>query len=82
MPFLGTPARFPAGPFRLAALLRRPIVLMFGIYLGGNRYEVHYESLPYEDSDMRQLAARYVARLEHHARRAPYNWFNYHDFWK
>jgi predicted LPLAT superfamily acyltransferase len=82
MPFLGTPARFPAGPFRIAALLRRPIVLMFGIYLGGNRYEVHYEALPYEDSDMRQLAARYVARLEYHARRAPYNWFNFHDFWK
>jgi predicted LPLAT superfamily acyltransferase len=31
---------------------------------------------------MRQLAARYVARLEHHARHAPYNWFNFHDFWK
>lgn len=81
VPFLGSPARFPAGPFRLAVLLRRPVVLMFGLYLGGNRYEVHYERLPVEDRDVTRLAERYVARLEHHARRAPYNWFNFHDFW-
>jgi len=82
VPFLGTPARFPAGPFRLAALLRRPVVLMFGIYLGGNRYEVHYERLALEGTDVKQLAARYAERLEHHARGAPVNWFNFHDFWK
>jgi predicted LPLAT superfamily acyltransferase len=81
LPFLGAPARFPAGPFRLAALLRRPVVLMFGIYLGGNRYEVHYERVATEGTDMKQLAAHYAGRLEHHARRAPYNWFNFHDFW-
>jgi predicted LPLAT superfamily acyltransferase len=25
--------------------------------------------------------ARYAARLEHHCRLAPYNWFNFYDFW-
>lgn len=78
--FFGQPARLPAGPFRLACLLRRPIVLMFGIYRGGNRYEVHYERIAV-DGDVAQLAARYAQRLEHHARNAPYNWFNFHDFW-
>jgi predicted LPLAT superfamily acyltransferase len=24
----------------------------------------------------------YVARIEHHCRNAPYNWFNFYDFWK
>lgn len=81
VPFFGTPARFPAGPFRLAALLRRPIVLMFGVYRGGNRYEVHYERIAV-DGDVTRLASRYVERLEHHARKAPYNWFNFHDFWR
>lgn len=81
VPFFGEPARFPAGPFRLALLLRRPIILMFGIYLGGNRYEVHYERLALDGSDLKQLAIRYAERLEHHARRAPFNWFNFHDFW-
>ena len=81
VPFFGAPARFPAGPFRLAALLRRPVVLMFGVYRGGNRYEVHYERIAV-DGDPTHLASRYVERLEHHARNAPYNWFNFHDFWQ
>jgi predicted LPLAT superfamily acyltransferase len=25
--------------------------------------------------------ARYAERLEHYARSAPDNWFNFHDFW-
>ena len=39
-PFLGAPACFPVGPFRMAMLLRRPIVLMLGLYRGDRRYEV------------------------------------------
>ncbi|MNC90096.1 hypothetical protein D3C83_61470 [compost metagenome] len=27
------------------------------------------------------LLERYVQRLEHYARAAPYNWFNFYDFW-
>jgi predicted LPLAT superfamily acyltransferase len=82
VPFLGAPARFPTGPFRLAAILRRPIVLMFGIYRGGNRYEVCFEPLALGEGGVTQLAAHYAERLEYHARRAPFNWFNFHDFWK
>ena len=40
VPFLGTPAPFPLGAFRLAALLRRRVLLMQGIYLGGRRSRV------------------------------------------
>ena len=81
IPFLGAPARFPTGPFRLATLLRRPIVLMFGVYRGGNRYEVCFEPMAVGEGGVARLAAHYAKRLEHHARRAPYNWFNFHDFW-
>ena len=88
-PFLGSPARFPLGPFRLAAMLERPIVLMFGLYRGGNRYDVHFERLAEparEDlTDRRTLLEQpvrsYVQRLEHHCRLAPYNWFNFYDYW-
>ncbi|HMW18091.1 MAG TPA: acyl-CoA synthetase [Accumulibacter sp.] len=89
LPFLGEPAPFPSGPFRLAAMLRRPVLFMTGLYLGGNRYRVHFEPLidfsaipPGERQQaMREAQARYVARLEHHCRQAPYNWFNFFDFW-
>lgn len=88
-PFLGAPAAFPQGPFRVAMLLQRPVVMMIGLYRGGRTYEVFFETLaePMEshledskdwiDSTMR----RYVSRLEHYCRAAPFNWFNFYDFW-
>ena len=42
---LGTDANLPGGPFRMAALLRRPVVFMTGLYLGGNRYAIHFDPL-------------------------------------
>jgi predicted LPLAT superfamily acyltransferase len=88
--FLGEPARFPVGPFRMAAILNRPVVLMFGIYRGGNRYDVHLERLvdmtqaerPQRDRVVEESLRRYVARLEHYCRIAPYNWFNFYDYWR
>ena len=87
--FLGSPAGFPVGPFRMAALLKCPSVLMFGIYRGGRRYDVHFELLldGKIDSggcsqDIETAMRLYVARLEHHCRAAPFNWFNFYDFWK
>lgn len=142
--FLGRPARFSDAPFRLAALLRREVVFMTGIYRGGNRYELVFTPLAdfrvdaaragVEGSkrsvandvangasdgvsdgasggvsgdvsggasggvsdgaskravndggsiDDRVAAAlkRYVALLETLCRQAPYNWFNFYDFW-
>ena len=35
LPFLGAPALLPDGPFRLAAMLRRKVVFMAGLYRGG-----------------------------------------------
>jgi hypothetical protein len=35
--FLGRPAPFPTAPWQLAAALKVPVVLCFGLYRGGNR---------------------------------------------
>jgi predicted LPLAT superfamily acyltransferase len=88
--FLGEEARFPSGPFRLAAMLQRPVVLMFGLYRGGNRYDIHIERLvdtwqvpgASRAQVLEQALHRYVGRLEHHCRDAPYNWYNFYDFWQ
>ena len=81
--FLGTPAWFPFGPFRMAALLRRPVVLMLGLHRGGRRYDIVFETISADPSkeDLEETARHYVARLEYYCRRAPYNWFNFYDFW-
>ncbi|HET6605868.1 MAG TPA: hypothetical protein VFG62_04330 [Rhodopila sp.] len=87
LPFLGAPAAFPTGPLRLAGLLRPHVVLMVGLFQGGNRYEIHFERLasPTETkpdpAEITRLMVRYVERLEHYCREAPYNWFNFFDFW-
>jgi predicted LPLAT superfamily acyltransferase len=86
-PFLGAPARFSVNPFRMIALLQKPVVLMVGLYRGGCRYDIHIESfaalgeIPRRPSveDIENISSRYVARLEHYCRMAPYNWFNFYN---
>jgi predicted LPLAT superfamily acyltransferase len=88
--FLGKHARFPLGPFRLACLLRRRVILMIGLYRGGKRYDVCFETLADftdvartdRDDAVADAVRHYAARLEHFCRIAPYNWFNFYDFWR
>jgi len=90
LPFLGAPARFSGGAFRMMALLQKPVILMVGLYRGGNRYDIHIETfaMPGELSrraspaEIGTLVERYAARLEHYCRIAPYNWFNFYNFWE
>jgi len=90
LPFLGAPARFPTGPFRMAAMLGRPVYFMTGLYCGGNRYEVHFEPLAdfaqvtrsQRDEVVRETLQKYVATLERHCKASPYNWFNFFEFWE
>ena len=93
---LGTNANLPRGPFRMAAVLRRPVVFMTGLYLGGNRYAIHFDPLADFSGAARAGRAgraeraaaveaaitRYAALLDQYCRKAPYNWFNFFDFWQ
>ena len=89
VPFLGEEASFPTAPFRLGLMLKRPVILMLGVYRGGNRYDLHFETLfdpatvdrANREGRIREALQQYVERLEHHCRAAPYNWFNFYDFW-
>ena len=90
MPFLGQTAHFPLGPWRLAAMLRRPVFLMAGLYLGGNRYRLHFEPLAdfsqtkrhERDAAIQAAMQAYADRLSDFCRQAPHNWFNFYDFWQ
>ena len=89
--FLGSPTLFSEGPLRLAMLLRRRVYFMVALYRGGRRYELRFEPLadfsaPPKAQAERQILVRqalqdYVARLESVCREAPFNWFNFHEFW-
>lgn len=88
--FLGRPALFPLGPMRAAAVLRRPVYFILGIYKGGNRYHAVFEKLA-DFSELRSgernaaveaAIRKYAALLEGYCRKYPYNWFNFFDFWR
>jgi len=88
--FLGRPAPFPTAPWQLAAALKVPVVLCFGLYRGGNRYDLHFETFAEQlklergqrAAELQQTIQRFADRVAHYARSAPYNWFNFYDFWR
>lgn len=89
VPFFGSDAAFPQGPFILAALLECPVYLLFAL-----RKHQHYEiflerfagqlSFPRRQREPLLTVAitRYAARLEHFCRLAPLQWFNFFNFWQ
>lgn len=87
--FLGTTAAIPSGVFRMAAIMKRPVIFMTGLYQGGNRYELHFDELAdFSNADrgtrsqlVEQAAKAFAGRLEHYCRQSPMNWFNFFDFW-
>ena len=87
--FLGARAAFPASPWMFASALHVPVILAFGLYRGGRRYDLHFERFAFElprdrrerSAALAQVVQRFADRLAHFARLAPYNWFNLYDFW-
>ena len=87
---LGERAYLPTGPMRAAAILRRSVIFMVGLYRGGNHYHVVFEpvadfsasSLKTRDDAVRDAVERYAALLDKYCRSDPYNWFNFFDFWQ
>jgi predicted LPLAT superfamily acyltransferase len=87
---LGGRAYLPTGPMRAAAILRRRVFFMIGLYRGGNRYHIVFAPLadfsetPATERDAAVQAAisRYAALLDQYCRSDPYNWFNFFDFWR
>jgi predicted LPLAT superfamily acyltransferase len=89
LPFLGIPAPFPQGPFLLASRLRCPRLLMVALRRDFRRYEIFVEPLGGESGadandgagSVEELVKAFVKRLEFYCMLAPYQWFNFYDFW-
>jgi predicted LPLAT superfamily acyltransferase len=87
--FLGDKAPLPEGPFVLAAMLGVPVMLFSAVYGGGRRYRIRFE--PFAErvvlarasraAALQAYCQRYAMWLEANCRAAPYNWFNFYDFW-
>ena len=86
---LGADTILPLGPFRLAALLRQKVMFMTGLYLGDNHYSIHFHPLAdfskiergQRDVAVKNAVNEYARLIDYYCRAAPYNWFNFYDFW-
>jgi predicted LPLAT superfamily acyltransferase len=86
--FLGASAPFAQGPYVLAHALGCPVYLFFCLYERG-QYRFYFEpfapriKLPRRERarHLAHWAQQYATRLEHYCRKAPYQWFNFFDFW-
>lgn len=86
--FLGEQASWPQGAWILANLLKAPVLAVF-CYRMQDHFEVHIskiaERLNFPRKDrvqaMHDVTRQYVVLLEQHCLRAPYQWFNFYQFW-
>jgi predicted LPLAT superfamily acyltransferase len=89
MTFLGSPARFPIGPYLLAAVTGAPIFQTFVVRekLGHYRFFsfpakfIPREILRAGTEALQPHVAEYAARLADVAKRYPFQWFNIFPFW-
>ncbi len=85
--FLGSAARFPAGPFVLAATFKVPLSFVFAFKETDFHYHLYASEVKtYEgtgkEAMMQQLLQEFAAAMEEKAKLYPEQWFNYYNFWQ
>jgi len=84
--FLGDRATFPHCPILLASLLKCPMLFMVALRTGDGRYDAFAERVADKavvdgPEDLDALVGDYARRLERYCLMAPYQWFNFYDYW-
>ncbi len=89
--FFGRPAKFPAGPFVMAAKFGVPLCIVFAVKTDNHTYQFSTEE-PIQVNKVRgenelervchELLQKYITEVEKMVKAYPHQWFNYYDFWK
>ncbi|MCQ2339626.1 MAG: hypothetical protein MJZ79_02440 [Paludibacteraceae bacterium] len=89
MPLLGEEAPFPEGTYRMAVAEQVPVLSMYVMREGHNRYTIYVRQLSdgtYTATNHKQqaeeLLGRYVEVMEEMLDRYPHQWFNFYSFWQ
>jgi len=85
--FLGAFAEFPVSLFYFAVLLKCPIYSFVSVKTGitsTSKFRIFHEKLfdGVEKVEEKDLAGRYVGKLETLVAKYPQQWFNFYNFWK
>jgi predicted LPLAT superfamily acyltransferase len=88
--FMGKAAKFPAGPFSIAARFNVPVTFAFAMKESRTHYHFYatplitvrkYRTLTERESYTREMVEKYAGELESKLRAYPLQWFNYYQFW-
>ncbi|MES2774209.1 MAG: lipid A biosynthesis acyltransferase [Bacteroidota bacterium] len=84
--FLGEKARFPMGPFVLAATFKVPVTYVFAVK--ESRLHYHFFSSKIKNYDhlekslvMQEMLGEFANEMEVKLKQYPEQWFNYYNFW-
>lgn len=88
--FLGGRISVARGPFELATLIGVPILMTTGLRVADATYEIFAEAfyagaaVPRREraQKIEELAQDYAKRLEQYCYRAPYQWYNFMEYWE
>ena len=85
--FLGHPARFPQGPFVLAAMKDVAVLFVVVMKTATKKYKIYVEKIKHPEGKSsrekaKDIAEDYVVRLQDKVKEYPAQWYNYFDFWK
>jgi predicted LPLAT superfamily acyltransferase len=89
VPFLGSEAKFPIGPFVLAASTGAPVIFTFANRLGMRHYALmargpHYFTYPSRKERQQKIeewVRMYAELLEELLEKYPLQWHNFYPFW-
>ena len=85
--FCGEKARFPMGPFLLAAKFKVPVSFVFAVKESNLHYhffasEIKHDAGLEKGLAMQQMLDEFAGQMEEKVKRYPEQWFNYYNFWK
>lgn len=86
---LGDVINIPKAPFALANILKKPIIVFFGVYVGKNKYEIHFKEIKNDytekkserEKNITKNAQVYTSYIQDMIEKHPFNWFNFYDYW-
>jgi len=85
--FLGEEARFPLGPFLLAATFKVPVSFVFAVKESKLHYHFFataikdYSSFA-KEVQIKEMLHDFAAEMENKVKQYPGQWFNYYNFWE
>ena len=84
--FLGENAKFPLGPFAIAAQREVPILSVFVMKESTNNYTIYVKRIDSTATNRKEridfMAKQFVSNLEEVILKYPKQWFNYYNFWE